>query len=468
MYPLLTYGHWFRHLLYPMYNRAIRRDVFGVLAERLKTESLSAEAVRDLQYHKLKSVLVNAGARVPFYRQRFRQIGFEPRNLASIEEFLRLPIYVTKDEVRNNPSYFLADGCDRKHLHWHRTGGSTGSPLAFPTDGATETTSASSFVRALHWWGIDVGSRHAMFWGSPRFITRTPIDRLRKYTLGIRHRLMNRKFFANYNLNTTNMRRYRELLERFQPEYVRGMASSLFLFARFMLENDLKLDRGRPVMVSSACEQLFDWERDVIEAGFGAPVANSYGLCELADIAYGAPCGNLHVMDEDVLLELVPIPGSIQKEIVATQLNNMSSPLIRYRTGDIASDLSHGCACGRGLQILEGLQGRAHDFIVAPDGRFVHGQFFTHLLVFEKGIVKYQVIQEEKDLLVVKLVIDGRYSRESESRFLNAVTDYLGAEVRIEFEYVESIALTDVGKHRWIISKVASRQHDARKNQNAA
>ena len=73
-----------------------------------------------------------------------------------------------------------------------------------------------------------------------------------------------------------------------------------------------------------------------------------------------------------------------------------------------------------------------------------------------------------KDLLVVKLVIDGRYSRESESRFLNAVTDYLGAEVRLEFEYVESIASTDVGKHRWIISKVASRQHDARKNQNAA
>ena len=457
MHRYLTYSHWFRHYLYPLYNRAIARDLFNVLADREKSQWLAPEEIRDLQFRKLKQVLVSAGRKVPFYRRRFRKMGFNPERLQSLEEFSSLGLFVTKQDLQGDTEAFLAEGCNRKDLSWHRTGGSTGEPLVFPTDPVTEAASAAAFVRSLHWWNLEVGVRHAMFWGSPRFIIRTKADRLRKYTLGVRNRLMNRRFFSNYDLNATNMRRYRRTLERYQPEYVRGMASSLFIFARYLVEEGIQLERGRPVMVHSACEHLYDWEREMIEAGFRAPVANTYGLSEFAEIAFEAPCRSFHLMDEDVLTELVSTHRG-EKEIVVTQLNNTMSPLVRYRTGDIAERVTRGCVCGRGLSVLEGIKGRAHDFIVAPDGQFVHGQVFTHLLVFETGIRKYQVVQEQLDLFRILLVIDKNYSRETEQRVIEGARGYLGDQARFEFEYVDSIPMTSVGKHLWIISKVARRE----------
>ena len=454
------YSYWFRHLLYPLYNRLAGREVFAMLARRQESQWLSRDAIEDLQLAKLREVLANAGRRVPFYRIRFQEIGFDPAGLGSLEEFRSLPLLVSKQDIQDNREAFVADGCDERDLLWHRTGGSTGEPLEFATDRITEAASAAAFTRALGWWGIELGARHVMFWGSPRFIVRTPLDRLRKYSLGLRHRLMNRRFFPNYNLNQENMAAYREVIERFQPEYVRGMPSSLFLFARYLVEEGKVLDRGRPVMVHSACEQLYGWEQNMIEKGFGAPVANTYGLSEFGEIAFEAPCRKLHLMDEDVLTELVPGPGE-ENEIVVTQLNNTLTPLIRYRTGDIAERIASGCDCGRGLRVLEGLKGRAHDFIVAPDGRFVHGQFFTHLLVFEPGIRRYQVVQEQTDLFRLLLVVSQQYSRESERRIVNGARGYLGEAARFEFEYVDSIPLTPAGKHLWIISRVSRRRSGA-------
>ena len=147
----------------------------------------------------------------------------------------------------------------------------------------------------------------------------------------------------------------------------------------------------------------------------------------------------------------------IVKDLHREPINNTLTPLIRYRTGDIAERITRICKCGRGLGVLEGIKGRAHDFIVAPDGQFVHGQFFTHLLVIESGIRKYQVVQEQRDLFRLLLVTSQEYSRESEQRIVKGARGYLGNTARFEFEYVESIPLTQAGKHLWIISKIGRR-----------
>jgi len=452
------YSYCFSHFLYPAFNRLIGRDMYGVFTERKQTEWWSPEEIRALQLRKLQRVLAVANERVPFYRRTFQKIGFHPQELKSLDEFRALPFFISKPDVQQHTEEFIAEGCNRKQLTWHRTGGSTGVPLLFATDPATNAASAATLMRLVDWWGMALGEPHVMFWGSPRFIIRTRLDRFRKRTLAIRHRLMNRRFFTNYNLNPQNMRVYRQMIEKFQPSYIRGMASSLFLFSRFLVAEGLELDRGRPRAVFSSCEQLYDWEKEMIERGLRAPVANTYGVSEHSEIAACPPCGSMHLMEEDVYCELVPLSEDGQTlEIVATQLNNTLTPLIRYRTGDIADRITQGCSCGRGLGILEGLRGRAHDFIVAPDGRFVHGQFFTHLLVFESGIQKYQVIQEELTRFRILLVTGPDYSRESETRVLTGMQSYLGDSIKVQFEYPDLIPLTGAGKHRWIVSKVAQR-----------
>lgn len=454
---MTPYTWLFRRLLYPAFNKAVGRDIFGVLAQREKTQFLPTSELQQLQLLKLREVVANAALRVPYYREQFKSIGFDPSKPFDLKHFTNLDFTVDKETVRARTTDFIAEGCSHGILTWHRTGGSTGTPLIFATDQATNASSAASFVRSLRWWGTDTGARHVMFWGSPRFIVRTPLDRMRKHTLRLRHRMMNRRFYPNYDLNESNMAVIRSEIERYRPEYARGMASSLFLFSRHLQTNSLRLERGAPKVVYSACEQLYDWERQTISEAMNARVANTYGLSEFGEIAFEAPCGGFHTMDEDVLVELLPVENGEGREIVVTQLNNMHSPLIRYRTGDIAESLTTGCTCGRGLLCLNGIQGRAHDFIVTADRRHVHGQFFTHLLVYEKGIRKYQVVQEAIDRFRVLLECDLGFDQTSEDRVRTGARSYLGNGAEIAFERVDRIPLTPAGKHRWIVSKVAQR-----------
>lgn len=265
---------------------------------------------------------------------------------------------------------------------------------------------------------------------------------------------MNRLFFLNYDIGEHNVRSIYQKLEKFQPEYIRGMPTSLAIFAKLAKKEGLVLDKGSPKFVHSACEQLFDWQKEVIEEVFRAPVVNTYGLSEVGDIAYEAPCGNIHIMDEDVFVELFNYIGD-EQEIVTTQLNNLASPLIRYRTGDIATDIT-SCDCELNSKTIRGLKGRAHDFIVSPSGKFLHGQFLTHIIVYEPGIRKYQVIQKTKEKLYIKLVTDEGYEYACQERIRSAIQSYMSEDVSIEFLIVDDIPLTAAGKYRWIVSDLGS------------
>lgn len=441
--------------IYPIYNRLINRDSFGVAEARIASQSLTADEIAARQFRKLKVVLENASVHVPFYRDKFRELGFHPARLRSLKEFEELNFYVSKSDIRNDPERFIAENCDRSALTWHRTGGSTGEPVNFATDPATNAASAAAIIQALSWWNIELGERHAMFWGSPQFIVRQPFDHAKAFANALRNKLMNRVFVSNYDLNESNIKEYRARLERFRPVYVRGMPSSLYVFAKTILMREGALKSGAPLIVHSACEQLHDWQKEVIESGFNSKVVNTYGLSELADIAYEAPCGHLHIMDEDVFVELRDF-GTGEHEVVATQLNNVMSPLIKYRTADVATRVG-SCHCDLGLRTLEGIKGRAHDFIVAPGGKFLHGQLFTHLIVFEQGVKNYQVRQVSPEIIVVSLVVDDSYAMKvSGERLKRGIKSYMGSSVNVEIRLVDSIPLTRSGKHRWIISDVAA------------
>ena len=457
---MISYSKIFKKL-YPLYNKCIGRDSYSIFLERLETQKLDLTELKKVQLIKLKKVLINAEKNVPFYKRKFQEIGFDPSKLSSLDDFEKLDFYVTKEDLKDNVEDFVATNCDRSKLSWHKTGGSTGVPLNFATDSATDAASASAIIRALNWWDVELGEKHAMFWGSPSHIERNIKDKFYKKWVQFKDRCMNRLFISNYDLNNGNMMKYYHQLELFKPRYIRGMASSLYVFSKYIIDNNLYFIHCKPVFIHSACEQLFDWQKVVIEEAFKRPVVNTYGLSELADIAYGAPCGNMHLLEEDVFVELKPFQDG-QSEIIATQLNNLMTPLIKYRTGDIAESLETRDCCSLNLRVIENIKGRAHDFIKSEDGKFIHGQLFTHLMVYEKGIEKYQIVQHSITSIELVLVINSNFDKAvSETNLFISVKKYLGENVKIKFTYKDIIPLTIAGKHRWIISKIIIRDEDS-------
>ncbi len=118
--------------------------------------------------------------------------------------------------------------------------------------------------------------------------------------------------------------------------------------------------------VLSSAEPLDAPLAAALRAHWGCEVLDHYGLTETG---YGCAveCSahdGYHLRALDVLVEIVdpedgsPLPANAVGEVVVTTLNREAMPLIRYRTGDLASLSAAPCACGSPLPRLGPVLGR--------------------------------------------------------------------------------------------------------------
>jgi len=130
-------------------------------------------------------------------------------------------------------------------------------------------------------------------------------------------------------------------------------------------------------------------------------------------------------------------------------------PFIRYRTGDVGQPSDETCPCGRGLEIMKVMKGRTTDFIIAPDGRWMHGLALIYAVRDVPGVRQYQIIQEDVDSICVRVVLDDGFPADGQEQIRDGITDRMGAEVRVDVEQVSEIAQDPSGKFRYVISQVA-------------
>ena len=98
-----------------------------------------------------------------------------------------------------------------------------------------------------------------------------------------------------------------------------------------------------------------------------------YSCAEAGTLALECPeQGQLHVMSESLLLEIVRDDGTAcavgeSGRVLVTTLHNFAMPLIRYDIGDLA-ETGAACACGRQLPVLARVHGRAAQMLTDPQG----------------------------------------------------------------------------------------------------
>src|SRR5678815_3397989 len=74
-------------------------------------------------------------------------------------------------------------------------------------------------------------------------------------------------------INPSTVRRVRDALASYEPRYMRGYPSSMYLFCRLLEEHGLELHI--PLVVSGS-ETLYDYHRATIESVLKARVINHY------------------------------------------------------------------------------------------------------------------------------------------------------------------------------------------------
>jgi phenylacetate-CoA ligase len=114
--------------------------------------------------------------------------------------------------------------------------------------------------------------------------------------------------------------------------------------------------------------------RRQIQDTLGLTALDIYGLSEILGPGVATECveaaHGLHVQEDHFLVETIdpetgaPVPEGEPGELVFTTLTKEALPLLRYRTGDIATLTSEACACGRTLARMSKVLGRRDDMLV--------------------------------------------------------------------------------------------------------
>lgn len=439
-----------RHLISPALERVLGRRTFLLWREMMASEYWPAERLAELQLAKFRELV---GVALTQTRAYARITGLDPSWRPScLEDLVKLPLLdkATMSHYRDE----LVNQAVPGGVFRSSTGGSSGEPLIFYMDRRRQAADKAARMRTHQWWGILPGDREAYLWGSP--VELGAQDRLKRF----RDALTNELLLSAFDLSEQSVGGFVDRLQHFGPACLFGYPSSIALLCRLARRAGLRLDELGVRVVFSTAEVLYDDQKRIIsEALGGAPVVNGYGSREGGFIAHECPEGRMHIADEGVIVEFLkdarPVAPGEDGEIVLTNLDNHAMPFIRYRTGDVGQAEEGECPCGRGLSLMKVVKGRTTDFVIAPDGRWVHGLALIYTVRDVPGVRQYQIVQQDVDLIAVKLAVEPDFPADGDERIRRQIIQRLGSEVRVEIERVEDIPADASGKFRYVISQVA-------------
>jgi phenylacetate-CoA ligase len=137
---------------------------------------------------------------------------------------------------------------------------------------------------------------------------------------------------------------------------------------------------------------------------------------------------------------------------VGTNVTNRAFPLIRYDVGDIAEISPQTCDCGRPGRIIDRIDGRREDYVVLPSGAMV-GRL-DHVFKNQIRVREAQIYQPDLRRVVLRIVRANQFTSRDEQAIVSAARTWLGSELRIEVEHLDSLTRTRSGKLRFVISDV--------------
>ena len=441
-----------RNLVYRPATWLRGEPVFRLLAAYEESQWWPADRLRALQEERLTALLRFAATHTAHYGAVVRERGLDPAKLDA-SRLGELPILTKLDLVERSAALqaWRLPGT----TSWKTTGGSTGLAVRLRKNRFATAAEQAASWRSYGWYGVRPGDHQARFWGTPL----RGRARLRARSIDA---VLNRTRFSAFAFQRDDLAGYYRELLRARPHWAYGYVSMLVQFAAYCLEEKLPLASLGVRAVVTTSEVLSEADRRTLGEAFGAPVFNEYGCGEVGAVLYECERGSLHLMAENLFLELVPEPTPGAPEacrILVTDLHNRATPLVRYDIADRVVPAPE-CACGRGLPAFREIFGRAYDFIVTADGTRYHGEFFLYMVEEARDagapILQAQFVQEAPDRLLIRIVGGDGYAPAHGEALAARVAEKSAGRLAARVERVEALVREKSGKLRLICAGATS------------
>jgi phenylacetate-CoA ligase len=174
--------------------------------------------------------------------------------------------------------------------------------------------------------------------------------------------------------------------------------------------------RGRAIAVRGFVQLTYAFAAQAhlraIRSAFEGEVLQLYGASEIGVLFMQGEDGRLHHCPFTTHVELLPLrvptPGAHDVAlVVATSLDRVAMPLVRFVLGDLVQVDPSGPRRWTTVAPLRSVEGRVDDAVLRPDGALVTAGAIDRALAPIEGLRLWQVNQRVSDHVEIDLVADG-------------------------------------------------------------
>jgi phenylacetate-CoA ligase len=416
----------------------------------LQAQCRSPEEIRNFQAEKLSKLIRHAYETVPHYRRSMLERGVNPSDISSPDDLRKLPL-LTRTLLRVKQKELISSKADFDSLQVNYSSGSTGLRVSFKQDQNFRMWMRAHQLRTYMWCsGWELGDPFVLLWGSEIYWSnKTIADK-------IENLLTNRREFNTFCLSPILIKRFLEAIESFRPRLISTYSNAMHLIAIEAEKQCLRLPALRAIQGTS--EPMPPVFRERIGRIFNCEVFDKFGSRETNIVCHESPRHEeMCIQAENVFVEFLndfdqPCRPGEQGRVVLTTLNNLSMPLIRYETSDIAAPVAGTCSSGIGLPRMTAVSGRKQDLILTPNGDHIDAYFFSYLFMRFAEVHWFQVVQFEIDRLHICVYAPAGLTPEIISELTNRIHSHSKFRFGLEFEVVSEMPQSPTGKFRLCVS----------------
>ncbi|MBE9485790.1 MAG: phenylacetate--CoA ligase [Desulfuromonadales bacterium] len=351
-------------------------------------ECLPREQLLKLQLQRLQHTLHSVATHVPCYQNKFKNCGFEPENLQTLEDLGKLP-FTTKEDLRLNYPYGMFAVPMRDVVRIHSSSGTTGKPTVVgytKEDIQTWTELVARFMTAAGVTNEDIvhiAFGYGLFTGA--------------FGLHYGSEAIGASVIPMSGGNTDKqlmiMQDYRSSALVCTPSY--GLTLADRMEKQGIDPRSLALRVGL-----FGAEPWSEQMRAEVEQRLDIIATDNYGLSEIMGPGVAGEClcrKGMHLAEDHFIAEIIDpdtgqvLPKGDVGELVLTSLTKQAFPMVRYRTRDITRIDYETCECGRTLARMEKTRGRSDDMLIIKGVNVFPTQIEEVLLQIEGTEPHYQL-----------------------------------------------------------------------------
>ena len=388
------------------------------------------DIIKRFQEEKLRENLDYLNSSSPFYRKMFEYNHIDVSKIRTIEDLQNIPFTDKKDLQQHNRDFICVP--KDKIIDYITTSGTTGDPVTFTCSEKDLQRLAYNEKISFMCAGLQPGNVLQLM---------TTLDK--RFMAGLAYFLGIRELGAGIIRVGNGIPELQwDTINRIHPDSIMCVPSFILKLIQYAEEHNIDFRNSSVKRIIGIGESLRDqnfelnalgqkikekWDVELFATYSSTEMSTTFPECE-----YG--CGGHH-HPELIIVEIIgdddkPVaPGEVG-EVVVTTLGVEAMPLLRFRTGDMASIHTEPCKCGRKSFRISPLVGRKNNMIKLKGTTLYPPAIFDVLNntdYVENYVVYVQSNETATDEVLVKVGLKGN----PQNDVVKELKDRFRAKIRV-------------------------------------